>query len=91
MMSVSMARIEVATEVDLVANDADLAVLIAPGRVDPGIGDVGLHLALEERLHRLGEGDALGVAQPGCVADRLGQDGRRASGTVAPSRSSFPL
>ena len=44
--------------------EADLPIFgVPPGGVGPGIRDVGLHLAIEERLDALGERDALRVAQ----------------------------
>ena len=68
--------VEVAVEVDLVADVTDQAVLaVAPGGVDPGIGHMGLDLALEEgadtgrhplavsRILPFGKRDALGVAK----------------------------
>ena len=61
-----LVAVEVAVEVDLVADDADLAVLlVADGSVDPSIRDVRLHLPLEERLHVLAERHVLGIAQSG--------------------------
>src|SRR5713226_7089630 len=53
-----LVAVEVAVEVDLVANKSDLALLrIALCRVDPGVGHVRPHLAVEEILDRLGERD----------------------------------
>src|SRR6266508_5955376 len=58
--------VEVAVEVDLVAHDPDLAGLgVPPARVDPGVRDVRLHLALEESLDALRERDVLRVAEVG--------------------------
>ena len=43
--------VEIAVEVDLVPDQADVSVLVvALGCVDPGVGDVGFHLAVEECL-----------------------------------------
>src|SRR4029453_2403552 len=56
--------VEVAVEVDLVSDDADLAIpLVAPGRVDPGVGDVRLYLPLPESFHPPRGGGGLGVAR----------------------------
>ena len=45
------------------ANDADLLVLrVAPCRVDPGVGDMRLHLPLKEGLGTLRKRNAFGVA-----------------------------
>ena len=55
-----------AVGVNLVANNAHLPVLeVALGHVDPGVGYVGSHLALEEVLDALRQRHALGVAQLG--------------------------
>jgi len=56
--------LEVTIEVDLVADEAHLAILlVAPGLVDPGVRHMGLHLAIEERFDALVERNALGVAK----------------------------
>src|SRR5437764_7049765 len=58
--------VEIAVEVDLVADETDLAIFrVTLAGVDPRVRDVGLHLALEERLDPFGEGHALGIAQLG--------------------------
>lgn len=58
--------VEVAVEVDLVADAPDLVVLVVAFiGVDLGAGDVGRHLTLEESLDALRERHALGVAQVG--------------------------
>src|SRR3990172_9681031 len=56
--------VEVAIEVDLIADDADLAILLValPG-VDPSIGNVRPHLPLEECLDALRQWHALGVTE----------------------------
>src|SRR5713226_8624225 len=56
--------VEVAVEVDFVADSADFAIsVVADGGVDPGIGDVGLNFALEKRPDIFIERHILGVAQ----------------------------
>ena len=56
--------VEIAVEVDLVAHQPDLPVLqITAVAIDPGVGDVRLHLALEKPLNILQEGHVLRVAQ----------------------------
>src|SRR5690554_2880714 len=58
--------VEVPVEGDLEADDADAAVQrVALLLVDPGVGDVGLHLALEVVEHRLIQRHVLVVAQAG--------------------------
>ena len=43
--------VEVPVEVDLVAHEPDFSILRVPAcRIYPGVTNVGLHLALEERL-----------------------------------------
>src|SRR3972149_4366872 len=52
--------VEVAVEVDLVTDEADLAVFgVALGCVEPGVGDVRPDLAIEECLDALGQRHAL--------------------------------
>ena len=56
--------IEVPVEVDLVTHEPDLPVLRIPAcGVDPGVGNVGPYLALEERLDVLQKGHVLRVAE----------------------------
>ena len=58
--------VEVAVEVDLVADEADLTVLRIPlRRVDPGVRDVRPDLAMEEFLDALGERHAFSIAKFG--------------------------
>src|SRR5437867_3571975 len=58
--------VEVAIEIDLVADNADLTILLVSFRgVDPGVGDVGFHLSLEKRLDTFGKRNTLGIAQLG--------------------------
>ena len=61
--------VEVAVEVDLVADDADLPVLrVTAVGVDPSVGNVGFHLALEEGLDALRQGHAFGVPLRSAIA-----------------------
>src|SRR5216683_3841945 len=73
--------IEVAVEVDFVAHETDLPISrIALAGVDPGVRDVGLHLAIEEGLDTLREWHALCVSKLGIwlrVAVLVPADGRR--------------
>ena len=56
--------VEIPVEVDLVAHQPDLPVLRIPAcPIDPGVGDVWLHLALEERLDVLQKGHVLRVSE----------------------------
>jgi hypothetical protein len=56
--------VEITVGVDLVADDPDLTVFrVPPGGVDPGVGDVGRDLTIEERFDGLGQRNALGIAQ----------------------------
>lgn len=72
--------VDLAVEIDLVANDAHLPIPgVALGLVDPGIGEVGRDLSCEEGVHILRQRHALGVAQIGVrlrAAVPLAADGR---------------